>query len=294
MGQRTKIGLIQVKLNPEDGLETKWENLLDLGRKCLQAGAQLVFFPEAYQYTHDRTILSRPAEVRGAAAEWKARCAALAREYHAYVAPWDYEIDECGDRYNTSYILDRGGTEVGRFRKVHLTYTEQEWGLRNGADFPVFDLDVGKVGFMICFDNYWPESARILGLRGAELVLYPLYGDTLIPQWELKLRVRAIDNSMYIASSQIGDARDVAFSALVNPKGEVVCRLDDAPAWSVVEADLGRPVVTSTGGRAECREDLRRYLQRCRNLKAYGPLVEPVKDAWSWEDVFLGKRPQER
>ena len=45
----------------------------------------------------------------------------------------------------------------------------------------MFDLDVGRIGIMICFDNYFPESARILGLRGAQLILYPFYGDTMKP-----------------------------------------------------------------------------------------------------------------
>lgn len=114
--------------------------------------------------------------------------------------PWDYEYND-GKIYNSSYILDRNGVELGRYRKTQLTIGEHD--LTPGDDIPVFDLDFGKVGIMICFDNYFPEVARVLGLKGAELVLSPLYGDTLIPQWEIKMKARAIDNSMYIASSQI-------------------------------------------------------------------------------------------
>lgn len=291
MGRKVKIGLIQVKHNEQEDLNTKWDNLIQLGEECLSNGAELIYFPEAYQYTHDRAILNRHEELCEVTTSWKGRCAVLAKKYHAYVAPWDYEVDKQGNIYNSSYILDRDGMEVGRFRKVHLTYSEQIWGIKNGIDFPVFDLDFGRVGFMICFDNYWPESARILGLRGAELILYPLFGDTLMPQWELKLRVRAIDNSLYIASSQISNSYDIAYTGLINPEGTIVCKIDDAPSWRVVEADLGRPVITSTGGDKEYSENILRYLERCRNVIAYHPLIEPLKETWSWENIFFGKRP---
>ncbi len=289
--RRVKIGLIQVLQKNGEDYERRTQNLLDAARACLSEGAELVFFPEAYQHEPDRTVIYRPQELRTLNAEWKNRCAALAKEFHAYVVPWDYEMDDEDNVYNASYILDRNGEEVGRYRKVHLTHSEQKKGIVNGKDFPVFDLDFGKVGIMICFDNYFPESARILGNRGAELVLYPLYGDTLIPQWELKMRARAIDNSMYVASCQISDCRrGIVYTGLVSPDGTVLHRLDDAPSHTVVEVEMGREVKTHTTGIPEYTENIRSYLDRCHCPDAYAGIMEmpPVKD---WEDVFYGKVP---
>jgi predicted amidohydrolase len=265
--------------------------MLGLARRCINDGADLVFFPEANQYTQDRDIIHRKTEMLETAAEWKEKCSALAKSSGTYIIPWDYEIDG-GKIYNTSYIIDRGGKEIGRFRKVHLTHSELVSGLTNGGSFPVFDLDIGRIGIMICFDNYFPESARILGNTGADLVLFPLYGDTLIPQWELKMRARAVDNSMYIASCQIGRQLDIAYTGIVNKNGEVICRLDSFGTHRVVEIEPDRRVITHTTGSKEYNEDIRSYLGRCRRPAAYTPLIDEPAETKSWNEIFLGNPPK--
>ena len=288
--RKTKIGLIQVKMLPNETYTIRTQKLLDAAEECFEKGADLVFFPEAYQHEPDRSIIYRPEELRVLNREWKTRCAALAKQYHTYVVPWDYEITDDGTLYNASYILDRNGEEVGRFHKVHLTHGEQTKGISHGTDFPVFDLDFGKVGIMICFDNYFPESARILGNRGAELVLYPLFGDTLVPQWELKMRARAVDNSMYVASCQISSSR-IAYTGLVAPDGTVLHRLDSFPSTLVVDVEMDREVKTHTTGISQYTENIRSYLDRCHRPDAYAGLCEmpPVK---AWEEIFYGKVPE--
>jgi predicted amidohydrolase len=289
MSRKAKIGLMQVTTNYTWDTATKQDHMLTLAKRCLDDGADLVFMPEAYQYTNDRGILNRPDDLTRVSGEWKERCAELAKCYKAYVVPWDYEIDSCGRKFNCSYILDRTGREIGRFCKVHLTYGELErMGLTNGADFPVFDLDIGKVGIMICFDNYWVESARIMGLRGAELILYPLNGDTLRGGWELKMRARAIDNSLYVASCQIQNKYDIAYTGLVDPNGDVIAKLTDDDTHSVVEIEMGREVITSSSGNTEFKENIREYLLRTRQTPSYGPLVEPI-EAWTWKKIFFNK-----
>lgn len=288
---KAKIGLVQVDMELGGDIYQKWNNLLELATNCYENGADLVFFPEAYQYTHDRNIVNRPNELVQFANEFRAKCSELARKYHAYIVPWDYEFDN--DKfYNISYILDRVGNEIGKYRKVHLPYSEIDDGFSNGCDFPVFDLDFGKVGIMICFDNYFPESARILGVKGAELVLFPLYGDMLRPQWELKMRARAIDNSMYIASCQLSHGSDIAYTGIVNPKGDVIARIDDVNTWRVVEIELGKRVITQTTGNLRYKEDLRLYLERCRQPNAYSDLLDIPYNIASWDDIFFGNIPK--
>ena len=162
-------------------------------------------------------------------------------------------------------------------------------GLSNGEDFPVFDLDIGKIGIMICWDNYFPESARCLGNNGAELVLYPLYGDTLIPQWEIKLRARAIDNVMHIACTQIDENNDVAFTGIVAPDGEIIERFRE-PSYKVVEIDIGKPWITHTTGFAAYSENIKQMTERCRRPQTYGAIYNAPKIE-SWEDIFYGNEP---
>ena len=285
-----RIGLVQVAQRTEDGYKERTDKLLAFARDGFEQGADIVFFPEAYQHVPDRSVIFRRDEMKEIASEWKERCAALAREYKRYLVPWDYEVSD-GKVYNSSYILDRNGEEIGRYRKVHLTHSEQARGLTNGDDFPVFELDIGKVGIMICWDNYFPESARCLGNRGAQLVLYPLYGDTLDPQWEIKLRARAIDNSMHIAFCQIDTYNTAAYTGIVAPDGNVICKMNKAPACRVVEIDLNSPVVTHTTGNTAYSENIRQMTERCRRPSAYGALLsEP--NVIPWNEVFFGKEPK--
>ena len=284
-----KLGIIQVDYNFVDDLPARQEKLLSFARACFSEGADLVFFPEEYQYLTSYDILEDPGKLYKITLEWKARCSSLAKEFGAYLVPWDYEVSD-GKIYNTSYILDRMGNESGRFRKVHLPYFEQKRGFSAGGDFPVFDLGFGKVGIMICFDSYFPESARILANRGAELILYPLYGDTVRPGWEIKLRARAIDNAVYVASEQIDGKFDFSFSGVTGPDGEIIEKLTEAPSYRVVDIDLTNRAVTHTTGDSNISEDYGLYIKKCRRDDAYGGLGEK-KDEPTWDEVFLGKAP---
>ena len=294
-GRIARLGLIQVDNILTEQPEAKYARLLELGEACLRAGADLIFFPESFQYTGVPGITRNPARLRELGCRWQQRCAELARRYHAYVVPWDYEAAEDGRVYNTSYILDRDGREAGRYRKCHLTYSESERkGISRGEDLPVFSLDIGRVGILICFDNYFPESARVLGKRGAELVLYPLYGDTLNPQWELKLRARVADGMFYMAPCQIDmDAMrsGTAFTGLVDPEGSVTARLTQAGKWRVEELRMGRPVLTHTMGPDSPEEDLRLYLERTANPAVCAPLAERDGPMPDWDEVW---DPEER
>ena len=292
MGKKVKIGLIQVVQNENDGYDKRCDMLLNAAESCFKDGAELVFFPEAFQYAANRKEVYDIPLLTSRIADWKNRCSYLAKKYNAYLVPWDYELTKDGKMYNTSYILDRNGNEVGRHRKVHLTYGEQKKGLVNGNDFLVFNLDFGRVGIMICWDNYFPESARCLGNRGAELVLYPLFGDTLNPGWEIKLRSRAIDNSMYIAACQIDAISPGAFTGLVDANGTVLERLPkDVPSYRVVELEMGKETITHTSGNTKIKEDIRKMTSRCRRPDAYGALLEPAGD-YSWDEIYFGKQPK--
>ncbi len=113
-------------------------------------------------------------------------------KYRCNIAMDVKERDEDGMCHNTVFVCDRNGRLAGRYRKVHLTSGEYQQGLVPGNDFPVFDLDFGRVGTLICWDNWFSESIKMVKREGAELLLFPLAGckpdhvDTCFP-------ARAID-----------------------------------------------------------------------------------------------------
>jgi predicted amidohydrolase len=281
-----KIGLIQGDNKIEYNIEKRQNMLIDLATACFEEGADLVFFPEAFQYDGNRDIMNDPQRLRDTADKWKARCAALAKKYRAYLVPWDYNAVD-GRIYNSSYVLDREGNEVGRYCKCNLTSGEMKNGLSHGEGYPVFDLDIGKVGIMICFDNYFPESAASLANAGAELILYPLYGDTLKPQWELKLRTRAADHSLYVASCQLQSYFDRAFTGIADPEGNIIEKIDSVNSYKVVDIEMGRIVKSDTYANHPYGEDLRAYLHKCRNYKAYSSLVGEGTKPLEWDEIFF-------
>lgn len=292
MGKKVKIGLIQVVQINGEGYEKRCELLYNAAKNCLEEGADLVFFPESFQYADNRKEVRDRELLKKRAEKWKKRCSELAIRYNAYVVPWDYEPIDDEKVYNTSYILDRNGVEIGRYRKVHLTYSEQKADVVNGTDFPVFDLDFGKVGIMICWDNYFPESARCLGNRGAELVLYPLFGDTLNPAWEIKLRSRAVDNSMYIATSQIDAISPGAYTCVVDKEGNIICQLPKTKeGYKVVELQFGKPTVTHTSGNKSISEDIKKMTSKCRRPDAYGAILKETENI-SWDEIYFGNIPK--
>ncbi len=157
----------------------------------------------------------------------KARC------YHSYIAVSLHE-KEGGTIYNTALLLNRRGEVAGKYRKVHLATAEGERGITPGSTFPVFQTDFGMVGMLVCWDNWFPESARALRLKGAEIILLPIAGDGGPGHWDPISRARAIDNGVYLVSSSTYNNP----SRIIDPNGEVLAETMDGIA--VKEIDLAQ------------------------------------------------------
>lgn len=137
-----------------------------------------------------------------------------------------------GKFYNTALVVDRAGNIAGRYSKTHLQNHDLHYA--PGDDLPVFDTPWGKVGILICADRRWPETARVLRLKGARIVLIPSYG-----MWGLDnewwMRTRAYENENYLAFAH----PQVAF--LADPKGGIAARLQsNVPGLLVCDVDLTR------------------------------------------------------
>jgi predicted amidohydrolase len=125
------------------------------------------------------------------------RMASRARKWRMYVSGSLYE--RRGDLvFNTAPLFDRDGALVGTYSKSQLFDPEEEAGVTPGIGFPVFRTDFGWVGIIICYDSWFPEPARLLAYKGAELILFPNAGyfTGIMP-------ARAVDNGVWIAASSL-------------------------------------------------------------------------------------------
>lgn len=127
-----------------------------------------------------------------------------ASRYHVWIAANIHEVTPEKVYHNTAFLIDRNGKLAGTYRKIHLTSSEFQKGVIPGKELPVFNTDFGKIGFVICWDNWFSETAKILRLKGAELLLFPLAGDAKESHWGKIWSARAIDSSlpMLVATQQ--------------------------------------------------------------------------------------------
>lgn len=172
----------------------------------------------------------------------------VARRHRVYVVAGLAER-EGARRRNTAVLLDRTGAVVGKYHKSHLTIPERMInGITEGDELPVFDTDFGRIGLLICWDYHFPESARILALKGAELIVMPNAGDGREKGalWEAGMRIRAVDNHLFMASA-VNDGP----SLIVSPSGEILAKNDRAAAGpgGLVHAacEFGDSVANFTG-----------------------------------------------
>jgi predicted amidohydrolase len=146
--------------------------------------------------------------------------------------------------YNSSAIVGPGGL-IGVYHKVHLFYREHLFFAEGNLGFPVFDLPIGKIGMMICFDWIYPEAARTLTLKGAQLIAHP--SNLVLPYCPDAMVTRCLENRIFTATvNRVGcedrggiDLKFIGKSEIVSPRGEILTRLgDNEPGITVIDIDL--------------------------------------------------------
>ena len=159
----------------------------------------------------------------------------LAKEHNMYIVPGLLERD--GHLvYNVAVLIGPDGKVVGKYRKVCLPRGEVEGGIAPGSEYPVFNTRFGKVGMMVCYDGFFPEVARELTNRGAEVIAWPVWGCN-----PMLARARACENHVYLVSSTYEDvSRNWMISAVYDHTGEPVAQASEWGEVAVAEVDLDR------------------------------------------------------
>lgn len=201
------------------------------------------------------------------------------------------ELDDDGEtRYNAAAVLD-GGQIYGTYRKVHQPLGEG-MSYSAGSDYGVFDTPVGHVGLQICYDKAFPEAARIMALKGAQIIAslsaWPaartataanLQDDRWTYRFNLFDAARALDNQVFwIASNQsgtFGSLRYVGNAKVVDPGGNTLATTSLGSGMAVAEVDLDATFRTMRAGMFHLRD---------RRPDVYGPVTD-TDDLQSWREL---------
>ncbi|HKQ38665.1 MAG TPA: carbon-nitrogen hydrolase family protein [Verrucomicrobiae bacterium] len=195
--------------------------------------ADLVVLGETLTYAGVNSSYADCAEsIPGASTDYFGE---LAKKHKLYIVPGLIERDR-HQLFNVAVLIRPDGKIAGKYRKVCLPDGEYDKGMSPGSDYPVFDTRLGKIGMMICYDGFFPEVARELSNRGAEIIAWPVWGCN--PE---QARARACENQVYVVSSTYEDvARNWMLTAVYGQDGSVLAQAREWGTICVAEVDLNK------------------------------------------------------
>ena len=286
------IGLVQMRMgsDPTANLDRAVSRIREAARR----GARVVCLPELFRTPYfcqreDAALFDLAEPIPGPTSDALAK---VARELGVVVVASLFERRAAGVYHNTAVVLDADGTERGRYRKMHIPddplYYEKFYFTPGDLGFAAFDTAVGKVGPLVCWDQWYPEAARLTALAGADVLFYPTaigwhprekaeYGAAQVNAWQVMQRAHAIANGVYVAAvnrvghegSSDGGIEFWGTSFVSDPFGVVIAEAPrDDEAVLVVECDRAH------------QEDVRRNwpFLRDRRIDAYAPISKRLLD----------------
>ena len=286
------VGLVQMRCDadPEVNLATAAGRI----REAAARGAQLVCLQELFRGPYfcqreDPHLFDLAEPIPGPTTEVLSR---VAKETGTVVVGSLFERRAAGVYHNTAAVFDADGSLLGLYRKMHIPddplYFEKYYFTPGDLGWKVFPTAAAKVGTLVCWDQWYPEAARLTALRGAEVLVYPTaigwhpkekaqYGTAQQQAWELMQRAHAVSNGVYVAAvNRVGHEGPAGGglefwggSFVSDPFGVVVARAPhDREEVLVGQCDLRR------------LEEVRRNwpFLRDRRIDAYGGITQRLID----------------
>jgi N-carbamoylputrescine amidase len=266
MASRFKVGLVQMAMTGDAGenLATAVARVKDARR----AGADVVCLPELFRSRYfcqreDASLFDLAEPIPGPSTEALGRAA---REAGVAVVAPIFERRAPGLYHNTAAVIDATGEVLGLYRKMHIpddpAFYEKFYFTPGDLGFRAFDVRAGRIGTLICWDQWYPEGARLTALQGAAVIFYPTaigwhprekeaFGAAQRDAWRTVQRGHAIANGVYVAAvNRVGHEKPTEGGAglefwgtsfLCDPFGVVVAEAStDKEEVLVGEVDLGR------------------------------------------------------
>ena len=259
-----KIGIIQQQ-NTSD-IEANRIKLIEKIRSCAQNGAELIILQELHNglyfcQTEDTSQFDLAESIPGKSTEIFGQ---LANELQIVLVLSLFEKRAPGLYHNTAVVLEKDGTIAGKYRKMHIpddpAYYEKFYFTPGDLGFKPIDTSVGRLGVLVCWDQWYPEAARLMALSGAELLIYPTAigwesSDTeeeklrQLDAWRTVQRGHAIANGLpVITVNRVGYEPDpskqtngIQFwgnSFIAGPQGELLCEFpNDKETIQVIDID---------------------------------------------------------
>jgi N-carbamoylputrescine amidase len=294
-----RVGLVQISCSPDP--DANLDKAADRVREAAREGADVICLPELFgaQYfcqREDIALFDLAESIPGPSTE---KLGAVAREEKVVVIASLFERRAPGLYHNTAAIIEKDGSIAGIYRKMHIPddplYYEKFYFTPGDLGFRAFDTSAGKIGTLVCWDQWYPEGARITALQGANVLFYPTaigwhphekeeFGTAQYEAWQIMQRAHAIANGVYVAAVnrvgiEHGDIRGnrvegpgLEFwggSFLADPFGRIIAKAPhDREETLIAEIDLQK------------MEDTRRNwpFLRDRRIDAYGPIVNRFLD----------------
>jgi N-carbamoylputrescine amidase len=294
------IGLIQMSCSADTAANL--DKAADRVREAARAGAQIICLPELFgaQYfcqREDHALFDIAEPIPGPSTE---RLSAVAREEGIVLIASLFERRAAGLYHNTAAILEADGSLAGVYRKMHIPddplYYEKFYFTPGDLGFKAMQTTFGKIGTLVCWDQWYPEGARITALQGANTLFYPTaigwhpsekaeYGEAQYSAWQTMQRSHAIANGVYVGAvnrvgHEHGDVNDLkgpdgaglefwGGSFIADPFGCVIAQAShDKEEILTAEIDL------------KLLEDTRRNwpFLRDRRIDAYGGITKRFID----------------
>lgn len=262
-----KVGLIQ-QSNTGDSTSNK-EKLYTAIRKCAGEGAELIVLQELHNGLYfcqceDTCIFDQAETIPGPSTE---SYGALAEELQVVLVLSLFEKRAPGLYHNTAVVIEKDGTIAGKYRKMHIpddpAYYEKFYFTPGDLGFEPIDTSVGKLGVLVCWDQWYPEAARLMAMRGAELLIYPTAigwesSDTeeekkrQLDAWITVQRGHAVANGLPVVTvNRVGHETDptgqtngITFwgnSFVAGPQGELLTEFSNTDKQTaVIEIDKNR------------------------------------------------------
>jgi N-carbamoylputrescine amidase len=290
---KVTLGLLQhaCTANPAENLR----KTLDLAARAAKAGARIICTQELFrsQYfcqseDHAQFALAEPIPGPSTLAFQK-----LAKKHGVVVVASLFEKRASGLYHNTAVIIDADGSLLGVYRKMHIPddplFYEKFYFTPGDTGFKAWTTRHGRIGVLICWDQWYPEAARLTALQGAEILFYPTaigwhprekaeYGVNQHGAWETIQRAHAVANGCYVAvTNRIGHETPVGGDGLefwgqsfvAGTSGQILAKAAvDREETLLVDIDLGKVDVTRTHW----------PFLRDRRIDAYGDLVRRYID----------------